>query len=195
MTKGDWHSREAWLYQATYGHLKPLFKQLANVDIPDVRVSVGFALGSKTLIGQCWTRDSASDGLNQIFVSPRLGDVMALATLVHELVHAVQDCQTGHGPEYARLAKAVGLEPGPRGFRSTLPGPELVLAIQSILSDMPKYPHAQIKPPEAAEKKQATRMLKVTCTDRECGYVVRTTQKWVDVGLPTCHCGSDMALA
>jgi hypothetical protein len=38
-------------------------------------------------------------------------------------------------------------------------------------------------------KKQSTRMLKLECD--ECGYVVRTTQKWINVGVPVCHCGAE----
>jgi hypothetical protein len=30
-------------------------------------------------------------------------------------------------------------------------------------------------------------MLKLECED--CGYVVRTTQKWIEMGSPTCYCG------
>ena len=40
---------------------------------------------------------------------------------------------------------------------------------------------------------QTTRMLKLECPDD--GYIVRTTQKWIDVGLPTCPCGTEMELA
>lgn len=36
------------------------------------------------------------------------------------------------------------------------------------------------------------RMLKIECN--KCGYVVRTTQKWVDAGAPACSCGGDMVL-
>jgi len=40
---------------------------------------------------------------------------------------------------------------------------------------------------------QTTRMLKVECPAD--GYIVRTTQKWIDLGLPTCPCGEEMELA
>ena len=33
-------------------------------------------------------------------------------------------------------------------------------------------------------KKQSTRMLRCRCMD--CGYTLRTTQKWIEVGVPTC---------
>jgi hypothetical protein len=34
---------------------------------------------------------------------------------------------------------------------------------------------------------QTTRMLKLAC--RGCGYVVRTSGKWLKTGVPSCHCG------
>jgi hypothetical protein len=38
--------------------------------------------------------------------------------------------------------------------------------------------------PDDRPKKQGTRMLKAECP--ECGYTIRLTKKWADVGLPTC---------
>jgi hypothetical protein len=36
-------------------------------------------------------------------------------------------------------------------------------------------------------------MLKVVCP--ECSYTVRTIQQWIDTGLPTCVCDTEMELA
>ena len=38
-----------------------------------------------------------------------------------------------------------------------------------------------------------SRMIKIVCDADGCGYTVRTTRKWIDVGLPTCPCGSAMS--
>jgi hypothetical protein len=38
--------------------------------------------------------------------------------------------------------------------------------------------------PDDRPKKQSTRMLKAECL--ECGYTIRLTKKWADVGLPSC---------
>jgi hypothetical protein len=35
-------------------------------------------------------------------------------------------------------------------------------------------------------------MLKVMCADEDCGYNLRTTRQWLNVGTPTCPCGSEM---
>ncbi len=45
-----------------------------------------------------------------------------------------------------------------------------------------KYPHSPLD--GSTEKKQKTNLLKAQCS--ECGYLVRVTQKWVDVAIPIC---------
>jgi hypothetical protein len=42
-------------------------------------------------------------------------------------------------------------------------------------------------------RSQGTRMLKLVAPC--CGYTVRTTRKWIEVGMPSCPCGSEMELA
>lgn len=39
-------------------------------------------------------------------------------------------------------------------------------------------------------KKQTTRMKKATCP--VCGYLIRVSRKWLNVGCPTCACGVKM---
>lgn len=58
--------------------------------------------------------------------------------------------------------------------------------------ELPEVPGPELEPPPVP-KKQSTRMLKVICPG--CGYTVRTTQKWIDIGLPTCPCGEEMEVA
>ena len=58
--------------------------------------------------------------------------------------------------------------------------------LEELVSDIGRpYPHGQLAPSD--ERKQSTRLLKLTCP--ECGYVIRTTRKWLETGLPTCCCG------
>jgi hypothetical protein len=35
-------------------------------------------------------------------------------------------------------------------------------------------------------------MLKALCLG--CGYTIRLTKKWADMGLPTCPCGDEMEM-
>lgn len=48
------------------------------------------------------------------------------------------------------------------------------------------------KPPWVPPK-QSTRMIKLVCPAD--GYAVRTTRKWIEVGLPRCPCGREMVRA
>ncbi len=49
--------------------------------------------------------------MNQIFISPALSDSVAvLDTLMHELIHAVDDCENKHGPVFKKMALKLGLK-------------------------------------------------------------------------------------
>jgi hypothetical protein len=185
-------TREAWLIAAVDG-LRPLFAELGE-EVPAVRVSVGFTGGRgnrAATIGQCWATAASADKVAQVFVSPVLADPIAvLAVLVHELVHAVDDCQSGHKGRFGKIARALGLE---GKLTATTAGDELIAKLRETSSDLGEYPHAALGAGDGAEgpKKQGTRMLKVECAEGS-GYVVRMTRKWLDeFGAPTCPCHSE----
>lgn len=179
-------TREEWLTKAVE-HLSAIFYD----KVPPVRVSVGWPGGrgkKSNTIGQCWHKESAADSVAQIFVSPVLADsVEVLAVLAHEMVHAVCGAGVGHRGRFVKIAESIGLV-GP--WTATTAGPDLVPALARIADMLGEYPHAALSP-QSAPKKQTTRMLKLEATAC-CGYVVRTTQKWLDEGLPTCPHGVTM---
>jgi len=49
-----------------------------------------------------------------------------------------------------------------------------------------------VSPDNTVEPKQKGRNHKIVCP--KCGYPVRTSLKWIRVGLPTCPCGTQMEL-
>lgn len=108
-----------------------------------------------------------------------------LDVLVHELVHAADDCRSGHKGAFRRLATAIGLT---GRMTATVAGPELAARLHALAEELGPYPHAALD--ASMRKKQSTRMLKVVCPD--CGYAVRTTNKWLEIGVPTCPCGTEM---
>jgi hypothetical protein len=115
-------TREAWLL-AAIELLRPLFLE-KGYNLPRVRVSCGIPATSRrgSAVGQCWPSSATDDGANEIYISPVYADpVEVLDTLVHELVHAVDDCRHRHGPEYKAIALKMGLQGKMREARSLHP--------------------------------------------------------------------------
>lgn len=186
--------REAWL-AASVEALAPLFAA-REIELPAVRVSVGFpgGRGPKTsVIGQCWNSHAASDSVAQIFIHPSLIHPLdVLATMIHELIHAVDDCQHGHKGPFVKMARAMGLAGKPTATHAS---EELLEELAPIVEALGPYPHAALAAMTGGvegPKKQSTRMLKVQCP--EDGYIVRTTAKWLEVGVPSCPCGAEMVV-
>ena len=179
-------NREAWLL-ALIERLRPKFESL-GAKLPDkIHVSVGFpstrALSEKKQrIGECWPQASGADGSHQIFISPFLADPLRVAdVLLHELVHAALPDDTGHKKPFAQLAKRAGLEGKPT---ATTAGDELKKELQTLISELGDYPHPGLRNGARAKKKQTTRLLKAKC--EKCGYTVRVSGKWLEVGPPIC---------
>lgn len=189
-------NREAWLILAAEAMGPWVNEVLEEGEMPPLRVSVGWPGGraKKNVIGQCWPSTAAEDGIAQIFMSPVRGEdstVDVLGTLLHEMIHAADDCNSGHRGKFARVAKALGFIP--KLTSSDNRTEDLTERLAGLAERLGPFPHgAIITQSRAADqpKKQGTRMLKVECP--EDGYVVRTTQKWLDVGNPTCPCGAEM---
>jgi len=181
-------NRELWL--STLAHrLTARVEEGAGKPMPIHRISVGFpsrgALSQRRrVIGQCWSGLVSSTGHSELFISPMLGDPLEVAaTTAHEMLHAAVGVKEGHRKPFSRAAKAIGLEGKPT---STYAGSAFIEYVKPILSDLGPYPHAPLTI-ASGYSKQATNMLKVEC--KECGYVLRTTAKWLDrAGPPLCPC-------
>jgi hypothetical protein len=184
-------TREQWLTMALHKHVGPLLMEKAGAVLPaDCKVSIGFPGGgsARKRIGECWPRVRSSLGVNEIFLNPAMRDVRRLMdVLVHEAIHAADDCKSGHKGFFRKTAKAVGLT---GKMTSTCAGPELSTWIDDVLAKMPAFDYGSLD--IDGRKKQSTRMIKVICLD--CGYSLRTTQKWIEVGVPTCCCGGNMGV-
>lgn len=160
---------------------------------PDtVRASVGWpssgGLGKKNrTIGQCWSFECSEGKYSEIFISPYLSSpAEVIATLIHEVVHAAVGVEHKHKGTFSRAAKTVGLV---KPWTATTASEELGNKISHFLEEMPPYPHAKLDAKLIAgpEKPQKNRHLKLVCP--LCGYTIRSTQAWIELGLPTCHCG------
>lgn len=174
-------TREAWL-QAAVERIRPLFAARGH-EVPAVYVSVGWpAAGQRSrVLGECWgTRDS-SDGRNHIFIVPSLVEPVAvLDVLVHELVHAVDDCRHSHGAPFRTIALSVGLQ-GP-SMRMASAGAALKAQLVSMADALGPFPHAALarRPP----RPRASPPPRARCP--ECDYRLSVPRRFLHLGPPVC---------
>ena len=161
--------------------LRPLFAA-KGFSVPPCQVSCGFAsTGTRSgHVGQCWSTKSASNELNQIFIAPTLKSAYeVLDTLVHELVHAVDNCENKHGKEFKKIALKMGMK-GP--MRSAEAGPELKVTLTSLLDTLGPYPHGHLK----VGMRKAPRRDRPKAKCKHCGYQVPMLKKFLTYGPPIC---------
>ena len=178
-------TREDWLQDSIKALKESVFKD-AGIQVPDVYVSVGFPKGSRgknKAIGQCHPKTLSKDEKAHIFIHPMLDEgARVLDVLVHELIHAVDNCEHGHKKEFAKMAKACGLTGKMTATEAT---PELTQRLNGLIEEIGEYPHARLRDSEGDGEGKGSRLIKCECV--ECGYTVRTTKKWIDLaGAPIC---------
>ena len=191
-------NREAWLQRASKAMDKWL-GEVEGVEVVPVHVTVGWpssgGLGTKArTLAECWARKHSADGVNQIFMTPMLGEestVQVLGNLLHEKVHAVDDCESGHRKEFIRISKALGFV---AKWTSLNMSPELEERLKGLAERLGPIPSPAISVGnfeaggEEEEPKDKNRQLKVECAN-DTGYKVRMTRKWLDeFGAPICPC-------
>ena len=181
--------REQWLQRATAKLRKAWAAR--GVTVPaDVRVTCGFPGGGSPMrrIGECWPRGRSAHGVNEVLINPTVADsLMALDVLGHELLHAVDDCQSGHGTGFSRASRMVGYS---GGKRSAIESPEAKKLAARIIKSLGAYPHGEV----ALVKK--TRNASHGLHKLECGCgnsVYATAKKLEDFGFPSCgQCGEEL---
>lgn len=192
-------TREEWL-SAMLAALRPKFKANGTPIPAKVRVScawpsTGAVARKNRRDGECWAASSSEGGYCEIFITPTLSDPVKVGgVLVHELLHASletanPDKSIGHGSKFAQAMGALGMTGKPT---ATGESAELKRELAAIVKTLGKYPHSALKLSPRG-KVQTTRLLKAVCP--ECGYTIRVTAKWVEVGFPTCPCGGEIEAA
>lgn len=90
-------NRESWLNTAADRLCEQFIFETLDVHISVGWPSRGGLSNTKRRIGECWKPETSKDGKSHIFISPMLEDAeMVLATLLHELIHAWDRCESGH---------------------------------------------------------------------------------------------------
>lgn len=174
---------------------RPLFTAIGLTYPEKLRFACGWPKGKAragAAAGQCWTDEASADGTTEIFISPAIGDVAEVAhILTHELIHACVGIKEKHGGRFKTSALAIGLT---GRMTSTVPTPELAAKLKVMTDSLPPYPHAELRDLKLKTVKQPTRMIKLVCPDQACRWTCRTTQKWIDIGTPSCPCGEEMVI-
>lgn len=166
--------------------------------------------------GECWDKRTTPDERFTILISPAEATSLAIAAILnHELIHAAVGLKEGHKGAFAKMMAATGMErpftyskPG-AAFREwvqpfidqlgEIPHAPLIVRQAATRVKLIKRGGGGIVPapaPEPTENegepdssrppKQTTRLIKCVCPADDCGYTVRVTQKWLDVGAPHC---------
>lgn len=175
-------TREEYLETAIL-KMRPWFANIGQ-ELPSlIRVSMGFPLGNRKAIGQCFASKHAADGAHNIFISPALADVATdqgiLATLTHELVHTLLPVETGHRAPFQRIARQIGLQPP---WTATTATDDLTNSLAVLAAELGQFPHGALD--VTLRKKQGTRMIKCQCA--VCGYLCRTVRQWIERSGPPC---------
>lgn len=141
-------TREEWLQRAIE-LLRPMFVQVGAPLPEKVYVSVGFGGAGgryeKKVLGVCYKRRVSEDGANQIFISPTLGDTAhVLDVLIHQLIHASDDGESGHRGHFAETATRLGLT---GSMTATVADISLTAELMVMAAEIGEYPHSVMSIP------------------------------------------------
>ena len=183
--------RELWLIKAT-DILRTRWASMGVTVPADVKVTCGFPGGGspRRRIGECWPRARSGANVNEVMISPVLDvPLIVIDVLGHELLHAADDCKSGHGAVFSRNSKLVGYS---GGKNSKIDSGEAMALAQVLLEKVGPYPHAKVQ--LVGKKRNASHGLhKLECG---CGNVSYMTAKKIEEhGFPVCgSCEEPMVL-
>jgi SprT-like family len=140
--------RDQWL-AAALGYLAEeygaaLADTVGPVDLGVIRATCGWPKRERDgkVMGQCYRSAASPDGARHIFITPRIDDpVLVLATLLHELIHAADDCVSGHRGPFVKAARTVGLVGKPTETYAEA-GSALHAELRGIAAELGPYPRA-----------------------------------------------------
>lgn len=180
MISADQLSRQTWL-DAAVKRAIPLFEGAGYV-VPPINISCGFpSTGIRgTRIGECWPTQICSSGINEIFISPVIEDTEEVIGIIfHEIAHAVDDCKSGHGAKFKKIATTVGLT---GKMIHAHPNEVLGKTVKLIAAELGGYPHRKLLFNKPAKK----RLPRPYAKCEECGYRVPMLKKYLGFGPPIC---------
>jgi hypothetical protein len=185
-------TREEWLLAAKT-KLETEFFNRRTRKLPPVAVSCGIPKGSSNAIGQCWDSKVASDGTTQIFICPSIDQpFQVLGVLLHELCHASVGVRYGHGPEFGRIARAVGLK-GKLTQTTVDKDSETGVFLTKLQESLGVYPHKALNKQKEKKKGQRPKRVKLI-SPKHSDYEISILQELLTKGLPIDPWGDTMEL-
>ena len=182
-------TREKWLTTAASILIDEIIQPSTALDIPLIHYSLTAPKTSQKkgrVLGECWDKRASTAGIIEIFITANLGEsdsIQILSVLTHEIIHAIDNNEHGHGPEFQRLCRLVGLKGGNNGrskesYTCTEPTEGLLIELNDIIETIGAIPHAAMNVELNGQKKQKNRQLLVKCTC--CEFKFRASQKVID---------------
>jgi len=184
-------TREQWLLATTKKLEERYFSRSPRILPKKLAVSCGIPKGSNRAIGQCWDPRVSKDGTTHIFICPSLDDPFEiLSTLLHELVHACVGLAEGHGGEFARVARKVGLK-GKLTATFVEPGSDTGNFFQEIVKEVGEYPHKGMLKTGTKKKKEKEKYVRLVSLTEE-GYTFSIKEMLLENGYPKDPWGREM---
>lgn len=183
-------NREAWLNKAKELLERKYFSKPSKALPPKLAISCGIPKGSSKAIGQCWDPTVTKDGTTQIFICPSQDDpIEILQILLHELIHACVGLSCGHKGDFARMARAVGLQ-GKLTATVVHKGTPLHNELDAMARKIGPYPHKAM----TKQKRVVKRVKRVTLVSpQDPEYRVTICQSVLqEHGPPTDPWGNDL---
>jgi hypothetical protein len=201
-TNNKHNTRESWLRSAT-DMMRKHFEDCGYPLPSNIRFAIAFPSTGRrgTRVGECWHADTSEDGNYELIIRADIAEpVEVLGVLVHELVHSVVPVDAGHGKLYRDAAIKIGLT---GKMREAMPNGLLRDRLITVAEALGPLPHARLniergrdnKGPADRAKKQGTRMLKASCQDENCTFVVRLAATPArEIGSPHCPKHGEMTV-
>lgn len=167
-------SREDWLESAASLLLDDLISPIHQIRSKfRYKVTVGYAPSTKpgsSRLGACLSSNASTGGYNEIFISPEIEDSrLVIGVLLHELIHAVDDCKSHHGGLFRTIAKAVGFIAPLTSISLDHMTPALLNLINEYVRLLGDIPHSKLA---FTLKKGNGRSRRTYC---ECGFKCQTS--------------------
>ncbi len=163
-------NREEWLNKAARLIDSEILEPLTDLQSPRaIRIAIA-PMRSKRL-GECYPSSRNDDGANEIVITAHSHDSeLILAVLVHEMIHAKDDCEHKHGPVFRKAALAAGLE---GKMTATVAGPKLAATLAEYVALLGPIPHSAMS---HVAKDKGRNNNKLVCDD--CGFKANLSMHW-----------------